>query len=540
MKPPMHRLETPTAVAAVAGNSAVPVLIVDDDPGKRLALKSVLSPLGYRIVEADSGAAALRCLMTQDFAVILMDVRMPVMDGFETAHLIRQRRQSELTPIIFITAYGSESIANLTAYATGAADFIFSPVPPPELRAKVAVFANLYLRAEFLAAQAREVQESADQLTLLTDAAPIGIFRMDTAGNYIYVNPRWAEITGISPAGAVGRPWHIIMTPELATELVTELATEMVDGGSAPAGSDARDFGFAQPFHIKQPAGLTSRIVHGSAKPILGSDDVTLGWVGTLSDVTVEAGAKAAMLVARDEALAAAVRQSSFATSASHELKTPTACILGFIEEVLENDLLSEDDRKCLDIAYRSAQRLSHLIDDLLILGEADISADRMQIEPTDVVSLTQAVLSTFASTAQHADLELVFDPTAFPEADSCRALADPLRLEQALTNLVSNAVKFTPRGGRVGVAITDDGDNVEIVVTDTGIGIDAVAIDSVFDRFYRAEEAILVGIKGSGLGLAIARQMIEAQGGRLDATSVVGQGSTFTIALPTAARQPA
>ena len=151
--------------------------MVDDNAAKRLGLKAVLLPLGYSIVEADSGLAALRCIMAHDFAVILLDVRMPIMDGFETAALIRQRKQSEMTPIIFITAHGKDEIVNTDLYAEGAVDFIFAPVPPDELRAKVSVFANLFTKAEELARRAREVQTSADQLRLLTDAAPSGSSR---------------------------------------------------------------------------------------------------------------------------------------------------------------------------------------------------------------------------------------------------------------------------------------------------------------------------------------------------------------------------
>ena len=147
--------------------TAVAVLIVDDNAAKRLALKAVLKPLGYTVVEADSGLGALRAVMTQNFAVILLDVRMPIMDGFETASLIRKRQQSELTPIIFITAFGSDEIVTTDLYSQGAVDFIFAPVPPDQLRAKVAVFANLFLKAEALAHQARAVQSSADRLQVL-------------------------------------------------------------------------------------------------------------------------------------------------------------------------------------------------------------------------------------------------------------------------------------------------------------------------------------------------------------------------------------
>jgi CheY-like chemotaxis protein len=122
----------------------VPILIVDDNAAKRLALKAVVTPMGYRVVEADSGVGALRCVMAEDFGVILLDVRMPVLDGFETAKLIKQRLQSERTPIIFITAYGSDEIVNTRLYADGAVDFMFAPVRADELRSKVASFMRAF------------------------------------------------------------------------------------------------------------------------------------------------------------------------------------------------------------------------------------------------------------------------------------------------------------------------------------------------------------------------------------------------------------
>jgi two-component system cell cycle response regulator len=145
--------------------SAVSVLVVDDNSAKRFALSAVLSPLGFNVVEAESGMEALRCLMAADFAVILLDVLMPVMDGFETASRIRARPRSEMTPIIFITAHGPDEVSHADHYAQGAVDFIFAPIPPEELRAKVSVFANLFAKAEELAVHARAVQSTADQLS---------------------------------------------------------------------------------------------------------------------------------------------------------------------------------------------------------------------------------------------------------------------------------------------------------------------------------------------------------------------------------------
>jgi len=361
---------------------------------------------------------------------------------------------------------------------------------------------------------------------LLTEAAPIGIFRVDADDNYSYTNPSWTEITGVAFADAVGRPLDFVMNPQ----------TRSPNPGESPgtAGSDST---WSHRFEVDQPAGMPARIVQLTAKPLVGKDGARLGRVGTIADVTADTAAKAAMVAARDVAEATVLMQNNFAASASHELKTPTASILGFIEEVLDNELLSEDDRRTLDIVYRNAQRLSSLIDDLLVLGQADTDQATMRAEPTALVPLVQALVSSFSATASAVDVDLAFDPVPDPDVEFPMALADPQRLEQSLTNLISNALKFTPPGGRIsiGISCADGGESVQLAVRDTGIGIEPSAIDNIFDRFYRADSVMRTDIKGSGLGLAIAQRMIAAQNGKLCVTSVVGKGSVFTVTLPAA-----
>jgi PAS domain S-box-containing protein len=506
----------PSALAPVS----VSILIVDDNPSKRLALTSILSPLGHRIVEAVSGREALRCLLAEDFAVILLDVCMPIMDGFETAHLIRQRPRSEMTPIIFVTAHESNEVSQADHYVQGAVDFITAPFAPTELRAKVTVFGNLFLRAQELAARAQQVQTSADQLRLLTDAAPIGIFQTDAENRLVSTNPYWSEITGVSADQARGQGWDIFLDPDQRAKVVAE----------RPDHPELRSE-FCQRFELRRPA--STRIVLLTSRRIPDTQGGGAGWIGTLADMTAEANAEAAMSEARDAALAANAMQLNFTASASHELKTPTTSILGFLEEVLESETLSDEDRGFLDIVYRNAGRLSQLIDDLLILGQSEIDASMMHLEPLSVGVLIDGVMANFSATAQRGGISLTSDQ----DSDVSWALGDPQRVEQALSNLVSNAIKFTPEGGAVTIAVHAHDDSVDVSVADTGMGIAPDDVDKVFGRFFRTDQAVDVAIKGSGLGLAIAKRMIEAQGGELAVTSTLGIGSTFTMTLPVAAR---
>ena len=211
--------------AAPADRPSPAILLVDDNASKRLALGAMLAPLGHEIVEADSGRAALRAILHQTFALILMDVRMPTLDGYETAKLIRQRGQSERTPIIFVTAFGRDETETATAYASGAVDFVFTPIRPDVLRAKVSVFVDLFV-------QQQEVQRSLESITDLNSAlrdsevrtqavldnVADGIFILDESGLIESVNRSVSRLFGYSADEPVGQPFECMIAPELRAE----------------------------------------------------------------------------------------------------------------------------------------------------------------------------------------------------------------------------------------------------------------------------------------------------------------------------------
>ena len=514
MSPARAPVRAPGALHATA-RSAVPILMVDDNPSKRLALKAILSPLGHSIVEAETGLEALRCVMAQDFAVILLDVMMPGMDGFETAALIRERWQSEMTPIIFITAHGKMDIRQ-PLYAEGAVDFIFAPVAPEELRAKVSVFANLFIKAEALAAQASEVQTHADALRLLTDAAPIGIFQTDTADRYTYTNPRWSEITGVSATAAAGRTWRSILDAD-------------ADGG--PAGGPPGQAEPSQRFKLRAPGG-DLRIVMVTSEPIPDVDGLPAGWVGTLADVTAEAGVEAAMAEARDQANEASRQKSDFLANMSHEIRTPMNGVIGMTELLLGTDLDARQ-RDYAQTVRNSGEALMTLLNDILDFSRVESGIIELEVMDFSPLAIVHDVVDLLARTAQNKGLELVPDAGSLLPAT---VSGDPGRVRQVLTNLIGNAIKFTEAGEVVvrvdASAVAGAGTLVRFEVEDTGEGIAAEKLEDIFNPFVQADSSTSREFGGTGLGLAICGRLVALMGGECGVRSTPGAGSTFWFTI--------
>jgi two-component system sensor histidine kinase/response regulator len=495
------------------------ILIVDDNPAKRLSLRAALEPLGFDIVEAGSGVAALRCVTAQDFAVILLDVRMPNMDGFETAAHIRKRRQSEMTPIIFITAHARTEVLNSDLYVQGAVDVMFPPVPPVELRAKVSVFANLFIRAEDLAQRARDVQTYADQLTIVTDASPIGIFQVDAQKRYVYANPGWAKILGIPCDQAIGQAWdHNLDLERLAGPVYA------LDDG-APVQSE-----LGQRFKLSTPGGV-SRIILVTSKSIPDGDGGIAGWVGTVADVSADAWLEEALADARDKATEASRLKSNFLANMSHEIRTPMNGVIGMTAILLETDLDARQ-HDYVETVRISGEALLTIIDDILDFSKVEAGMLEIENIPFSVRDVVGDVLDLLAGSVHAKGLELI---AALDDAVPSVVSGDPGRVRQVLTNLIGNAVKFTPTGEVVvRVAAEQDGEQIIIRfdVMDTGDGIAPTKLESIFAPFVQADTSDSRKYGGTGLGLAISSQLVAIMGGRCGVSSQLGEGSDFWFTI--------
>jgi diguanylate cyclase (GGDEF)-like protein/PAS domain S-box-containing protein len=220
-------MASPLAIEIPSRSPPASILIVDDNADKRIALKAMLTSLRHPIVEAESGRLALKAVAEQRFALILMDVRMPVLDGFETARLIRDVGTSQDTPIIFVTAYGGDAAESANAYASGAVDFIFTPVLPDVLRAKVSVFVDLFDQAEKLRNLNTSLRDSDVLTQAVLDNVTDGIFTLDEQGRIEAVNQSVEPIFGYGIEELVGHHFEFMIAPESRAPLEELEATRL-------------------------------------------------------------------------------------------------------------------------------------------------------------------------------------------------------------------------------------------------------------------------------------------------------------------------
>jgi signal transduction histidine kinase len=227
--------------------------------------------------------------------------------------------------------------------------------------------------------------------------------------------------------------------------------------------------------------------------------------------------------------------QRDFVANVSHELKTPLTSIQGFAQAILDGTADTPDARRqAAQVIQGEAARMHRMVLDLLDLARLDAGTADLNMQPFDLKLLLDGIAEKFAPLAERAGVTMTVQADSLP-----RIVADGDRLAQVFTNLVDNALKFTPPGGKVTLEACGDAEAVEINVTDTGAGISPEAVNHIFDRFYQADASRARRERqGAGLGLAIAREIMGAHGGKISVRSQLGQGSVFTVSLPVS--QPA
>ncbi|MEA2463829.1 MAG: hypothetical protein QOJ98_1576 [Acidobacteriota bacterium] len=502
----------------------VNILLVDDQPNNLLALESILGDMEANLVTAQSGSAALRELLHLDFAVVLLDVQMPDLDGFETATLIRQRDRSKDTPIIFLTALSRSETNVFRGYELGAVDYIFKPFHPEILRSKVAVFVELFRQREAFKRQAHELARVVRQNELILNAAAEGVFGVNLEGGTTFVNPAAARMIGRKAAEISGTDMHSAVHPTFPGVLTCHVATcklyAVVHG--EPAYDEIEDTFFR--------SDGKSFPVEFCASPMRDMDGELLGSVITFRDITERrAAAQAAEAERRyHEAEAQNRAKDNFLATLSHELRTPMTSILGWVQFLRSGHFDESELEEALRTIESSARLQARLIDDMLDVSRMILGKFQVDLKPTRLSEIVEAALTTARPMATDNEVQLTWtldDHGALVDADASR-------IQQVIQNLLSNAIKFTPAGKHVDLKLDRTDGMLRIRVKDEGEGIDSSFLPYVFDRLRQAEGSNKRS--GLGLGLAIARHIVELHHGEISAASDgPGHGASFTVTLP-------
>jgi PAS domain S-box-containing protein len=533
------------------------ILIVDDHAANLVVLEATLAPLGHRVIRAGSGKEALAAVGAHDLAVVLLDVQMPDIDGFETAARIKADPATAHVPIIFVTASEHAAERVLAGYAAGGADYVVKPFDPRVLRSKVAVFTDLYLTQRRLDAQAARLRElelrdlhhrSEARVHRLVDSMALPLCALRADGTVYDCNRAWISYAGLDAAGmARAAPSEIVHPGDLPRAAGAWLSAR-VHGEPLDIQCRlrrARDRAWR--WHVV-------RVVPERDE----SGDVT-GWIATAADIETQKNAEAEQARAaaherraREEAEAATRARDEFLATLSHELRTPLNAVVGWTRMLRAGMLTPEKSRKALETIERNAKAQADLIEDILDVSRIITGRLRLEIQPADLGAIAEAAIDSLRPAAAARGIHL---GKRVAGGAPVRMPADPARLQQVIWNLLSNAIKFTPQGGRVDLDICrsgscdeDDGDrdqasdhgararqaSVEIRVSDNGRGISAAFLPFVFDRFRQMDGTSRRAHGGLGLGLAIVRHLVELHGGTIRAASQgEGHGATFTVRLP-------
>jgi PAS domain S-box-containing protein len=546
----------PSAAHSLIDRNAPAVLVVDDNRANLAAFDAILAEPGVRLVTAQSGAEAMRHLLTGEFAAILLDINMPDLDGIQTAELIRKRERSRDIPIIFITAYHVDQMQMLKGYASGAVDYLVKPVSPEILRSKVRVFVDLYHKkqqVEWQASQLRAVnarlqreinerqeaerdavfeREERQRVTLACIAD--GVITIDAAGRVTFLNPTAEQLTGWSGETACG-----LSLPEVFDLRPNPPAPGVAQVVEACLQED-RIVRVSEQATLITTSGAC-RYVEYSVAPVHDSKGRTVGAVLIAHDVTERHHAEvererilALEQAAREAAEEANIAKDEFLAVISHELRTPLNAIMGWTHVLRQVGAVQGLAGRALDAIARSAMAQEKLIADLLDMSRIIHGKVQLTLQPLQPAVVIRAAVETVRPLAdeKRIALKLVLDESIDD------FMGDRSRMEQVIWNVLSNAVKFTPDEGQVEVQLSRVHGCARISVTDSGMGIEPEFVPHVFERFRQADSTTTRRYGGLGLGLSIARQILSMHAGSIAVHSAgPGLGATFTITLPLGVR---
>ncbi len=474
------------------------ILVVDDSRVYRdLVVNHVLMPNGYQAIAASDGEEGLRCALDESPDLIVLDMEMPKMTGIQVLEALDEKEKD--IPVILMTLHGSEDLA-VRAFRLGVKNYVIKPFEIEELLTvmdQALVEVRLRRERDVLTQELMQVNQQLEaqhrQLEAVLSNTEDGVILVEEseASRFILVNEAASQAFGIDGC-VTGQPLAQVISDEALTGVFRRAKIT------------------AKPAHTEITL-LDDRTLNAHVTPIEG-----VGRVAVMQDIS--------HLKELDR------MKSEFVTTVSHDLRSPLTSIKGFADLLPVAGSLNEQQTVFLGKIQRGVDHITGMVSDLLDLGRIEAEVN-LEMEPCDLKAIIEKAITGLRNDAslRQQSLEWQGEPNLPP------AMGNPLRLGQAVSNLIGNAIKYTPDEGEISVSLGKENGHLVVAVADNGIGISAVDRPFIFDKFYRVKSEATDAIVGSGLGLSIVKSIIEKHQGRIWVQSQLGKGSTFIFMLPAA-----
>lgn len=499
--------------------SPISVLVVDDERDIREGASRILAREGLAVRSAASGSEALAAWRAEPSDLILLDLKMPGVDGMEVLRSVRARSQDVL--VIVVTGFATLETA-VDAMKEGAYDFMPKPFTPDQIRMTVRrAVERIGLRREAARLGAerrrtlRDIATEKSRSRAIIDQMDDGVLVVNRDGDVVLSNPAAAALLGVDRPGVENVPFSRLVQTAACRALV-----DCACRGD-PIPRDRRPLEVCLPdgraLMVKvQPVPREPGAVAEGSSIVPGDSD---GAIVVLSDVT--------------EYKRLDRMKSDLVAKVSHEIRSPLASIHQQLAAILYETVHggSDEQREVVSRARDRARGLITLVSDLLDISRLEAGGGSRSLGRLDAMDAAIAAVEVVRPQAEERRIGVDVRRSGVPAA----VYADPRDIETVFVNLLTNAVNYTPPGGHVTVSGTADAEWVVIDVADDGIGIAPEDIDRVFEHFYRVKTAETRHVVGTGLGLPIVRSIVTSYGGSVAVRSTPGAGSTFTVRLPAA-----
>src|SRR5262245_3016350 len=500
----------------MAERTSLTILIIDDEEANRYALRRILEKSGFVVLEAATGAAGLRILSETRPDLVILDVKLPDMNGFEVCQKIKADPINSLIPVPQASASFVESEKRAEGLESGADAYVTHPISARELVANVRALLRIR-QAEQAAREQREL------LRVTLDSIGDGVIAADPLGRVTFINPVAGALTGwTQEEGAeqlLDRVYRVV--DETSGEPVEGPLARVLRG--APGSDGNRPLLLVARDGTPRPVGQMAAPIHDDKGEFVGVV-VVFRDVGERRQMENELRRRADELADRDR------RKDEFLAMLAHELRNPLAPIRHAVQLLRTENMADPIVAEVGPIMERQLRNLVRLVDDLMDVsritqGKIELRKELVELS-TAVRRTVEAVRPQIEEKQHRLDVDLPSDPLWLE--------ADPARLDQVLSNLLNNASKYTQPGGQIQLSVTREDNRAVVRVRDNGIGIPEHMQRAIFDMFQQADRVPGRVSEGLGLGLTLVRTLVEMHGGSIEVHSPGrDQGSEFVVRLP-------